>query len=35
MNSREEILEKVNHLVSAYRQGLLGGEKCRKTRTRI
>lgn len=27
MNSREEILEKVNHLVSAYRQGFLGGEK--------
>ena len=27
MNNREEILEKVNHLVEAYRQGLLGGEK--------
>ena len=27
MNSREEILEKVNHLVRAYRQGILGGEK--------
>ena len=27
MNNREEILEKVNHLVSAYKQGLLGGEK--------
>lgn len=27
MNSREEILEKVNHLVRAYRKGILGGEK--------
>ena len=27
MNNREEILEKVNKLVDAYKQGLLGGEK--------
>ena len=27
MSNRDEILEKVNKLVSAYRQGLLGGEK--------
>ena len=27
MDSREEILEKVNKLVGAYKQGLLGGEK--------
>ena len=27
MNAREEILEKVNKLVDAYKQGLLGGEK--------
>ena len=27
MGSREEILEKVNKLVEAYKEGLLGGEK--------
>lgn len=27
MNNRDEILEKVNKLVSAYKQGILGGEK--------
>ena len=27
MNTREEILEKVNKLVDAYKKGLLGGEK--------
>ena len=27
MNTREEILEKVNKLVDAYKKGLLGGEQ--------
>ena len=27
MNTREEIIEKVNKLVDAYKQGLLGGEQ--------
>lgn len=27
MNNKDEILRKVNNLVQAYRQGILGGEK--------
>ena len=34
IRDRKEILEKVNKVIDAYKEGLLGGENCRKMRNR-